>query len=163
MKRFRTILHPTDFSPGSDAAFRYACDLARDYDARMVVVHVLDAGAPIVADGVILPSGLDELRDLARRQLEAVGPANPTIRAECALREGPATSEIVDAATEFRADLIVMGTHGRTGFGRLLLGSVTEEVLRKAPCPVLTVKATAPSKAGKPADRTAPAAATSGI
>lgn len=151
MKRIRTILHPTDFSAGSNAAFRYACDLARDSDARLVILHALDAGAPIVADGVILPSGLDELRELARRQLAAFGSADPTIRAGYALREGPVTAEILGAAGELKADLIVMGTHGRTGIGRLFLGSVAEEVLRKAPCPVLMVKATAPAKADRPA------------
>jgi nucleotide-binding universal stress UspA family protein len=144
MTRFRTILHPTDFSPGSAAAFDYACDLARDYDARLIVLHAVGPIIPVGADGVIVSPDLDELREIARKQLDAIRPANPTVRVERANREGPSTQAILEAAAEFRADLIVMGTHGRTGFRRLVLGSVTEEVLRKAPCPVMTVRAPAP-------------------
>jgi nucleotide-binding universal stress UspA family protein len=145
MARLRTILHPTDFSPGSAAAFAYARDLARDSGARLIVLHVLDAGVPMVAEGVVLPSNLDELREAAWRGLDAVHPADSAVRFERILREGPTVAEILDAARGLGADLIVMGTHGRTGLGRLLLGSVTEEVLRKAPCPVLTVKDQAPA------------------
>jgi nucleotide-binding universal stress UspA family protein len=82
--------------------------------------------------------------------LDAIRPANPTVRVERALREGPFTQVILEAALEFRADLIVMGAHGRTGFRRLILGSVAEEVLRKAPCPVLTVKVPVAAAAGRP-------------
>jgi nucleotide-binding universal stress UspA family protein len=145
MTRFRTILHPTDFSPGSAAAFNYACDLARDSDALLVVLHAFGPILPVGTDGVIVCPDVDELRVIARKQLDAIRPANPTVRIERAVREGPSTQVILEAALEFRADLIVMGTHGRTGFRRLVLGSVTEEVLRKAPCPVLTVKASVPA------------------
>ena len=141
MTRFRTILHPTDFSPGSAAALEYACDLARDCGARLVVVYAMGPVVPIAAEGVILSSDLNELRELARKQLEAVRPADPNARMERVFREGPAATVILDAADEFEADLIVMGTHGRTGFRRLVLGSVAEEVVRKSLCPVLTVKA----------------------
>jgi universal stress protein A len=153
MAKFRTILHPTDFSPGSAAAFEYACDLARDYDARVVVLHAFGPVVPVGAEGVIISPDLDELRAIARQEIDALRPTNPTVRMERAVREGPSTQAILDAAEEFRADLIVMGTHGRSGFRRLVLGSVTEEVLRKAPCPVLTVKAPAPaaSRSGTPA------------
>lgn len=145
MARFRTILHPTDFSPGSAAAFAYACDLARDYDARLVVLHAFAPAVPIAAEGVILSADLDELRALARRELDAIRPTDPTVRVERVVREGPTTPVVLDAVKEFGADLLVMGTHGRTGFRRVVLGSVAEEVLRKAPCPVLTVKAQAPA------------------
>jgi len=144
MAQFRTILHPTDFSPGSAAAFGVACDLARDYDARLVVLHAFGPVVPIAAEGVIISPDLGELREVARKELDAIRPPNPAIRLERAVREGPSTQAILDAAREFQADLIVMGTHGRTGFRRLLLGSVTEEVLREAPCPVLTVRAQVP-------------------
>ena len=141
MARFHTILHPTDFSPGSAAAFAAACDLARDYEARLVVLHAFGPVVPVGAEGVILSTDLDELRAIARQELDAVRPANPTVRVERVVREGPSTQVILEAAKEFGADLIVMGTHGRTGVRRLVLGSVTEEVLRQARCPVLTVKA----------------------
>jgi universal stress protein A len=153
MKHFRTILHPTDFSPGSDAAFRYACDLAVDYDARLVVVYAQGPVIPMGAEGVVISPDPDELRAVGEAQLSGIRPANPAVRIERAYREGPAPGAILDVAAESKADLIVMGTHGRSGVGRLLLGSVAEEVLRKAPCPVLTVKATAPPKATKPAGK----------
>src|SRR5262249_48385290 len=131
-------------SPGSAAAFDYACDLARDYDARLIVLHAVGPIVPVAADGMIVSPPLDELREIARKQLDAIRPANPALRVERAARAGPSRQAILEAAAEFRADLIVMGTHGRTGFRRLVLGSVTEEVLRKAPCPVLTVKVPVP-------------------
>jgi nucleotide-binding universal stress UspA family protein len=151
MARFRTVLHPTDFSPGSAPAFAVACDLARDYDARLVVLHALRPVVPVGAEAVYVSSEITELSAIAQKELSAVRPTNPTVRVERVLRDGMSTQVILQAAQEFRADLIVMGTHGRTGFRRLLLGSVTEEVLRKAPCPVLTVKAPAPA-ASRPAE-----------
>ena len=163
MKSIRTILHPTDFSAGSNAAFRYACDLARDYDAALIVLHTLDLGAPIAFEGELLPSAADELRAQAEKQLDALSPPGPAVRLERVLREGPSSATIVDFAGEMKADVIVMGTHGRTGIGRLFLGSVAEEVLRKAPCPVLTVKAVAPAKADNSAGRTASASAWAGV
>ena len=162
MKRIRTILHPTDFSPGSDAAFQFACDLALDYYARLIVVYVQGPVVPIAAEGVLVSNNPLELREVAERQLDAIRPANAAVRFERIYREGPATSEILAAAAEYNADLIVMGTHGRSGIGRLLLGSVTEEVLRKAPCPVLTVKAQKPVKSTKSGRRTAVAPSANG-
>jgi nucleotide-binding universal stress UspA family protein len=141
MTKLRTILHPTDFSPSSAAAFEYACDLARDCKARLVVVYAMGPIVPIGSEGVIISSNLDELRALACKELEAVRSADPSIRIGHVVREGPAAAAILAAVNEFDADLIVMGTHGRTGFRRLMLGSVAEEVLRNATCPVLTVKA----------------------
>ncbi|HEX3150079.1 MAG TPA: universal stress protein [Gemmataceae bacterium] len=141
MKKLRTILHPTDFSSSSAAAFDYACQLAGDCKARLVVVYVMGPIVPIASEGVIISSNIDELRALARKELDAVRPSDPAIRLEHVLREGPAAATILAAVQEFNADLIVMGTHGRTGFRRLVLGSVAEEILRKATCPVLTVKA----------------------
>jgi nucleotide-binding universal stress UspA family protein len=138
--QFHTILYPTDFSPGSASALRYACALARDCDARLVVVHALEPAVAMVGEAALVPSDLAELRDAAKKQLDALQPTDPSVRMERVFREGPAPAVILDVADEFKADLIVMGTHGRTGLKRLLMGSVAELVLRKAPCPVLTVK-----------------------
>lgn len=149
MKRFRTILHPTDFSPGSAAAFQVACDLAKEYDGKVIVIFAMGSVVPIAADGVILSSNFDELRLLAEKELDAIRPTDPAVRFERVFRKGPATAVILEAADEYDADIIVMGTHGRTGFRRLVLGSVTEEVLRNALCPVLTVKSPV-SRAAKP-------------
>jgi nucleotide-binding universal stress UspA family protein len=161
MAKFRTILHPTDFSPGSAAAFAYACDLARDYDARLIVLHAFGPVVPMGDEGIVVSNNVDDLRVCARNQLDAIRPPNPTVRLEPVVRDGASTQAILDAAREFKADLIVMGTHGRTGLRRVVLGSVTEEVLREAPCPVLTVKAPA-AAARRPID-TAAAFAGAGI
>lgn len=148
MKRFHVILHPTDFSPGSAQAFRYACDLARDYDIRLVVLHVVQPTTPMVVDGVVIPDEKTETDDAAWKQLDAMRPEGSSVRLEKQLREGPAVLTIIEAAHDLQADLIVMGTHGRTGFGRFVIGSVAEEVVRKASCPVLTVKTEKPRTAG---------------
>jgi nucleotide-binding universal stress UspA family protein len=137
---FHTILYPTDFSPGSVEAFRYACALARDCDARLVVVHALEPAVAMVGEAALVPTDINELREVAQKQLDAVQPTDPSVRIERVFREGPAPAVILDVADEFRADLIVMGTHGRTGLKRLLMGSVAEMVLRRARCPVLTVR-----------------------
>jgi nucleotide-binding universal stress UspA family protein len=140
MKRIHTILHPTDFSPGSAAAFDYACDLARDYDAKLIVVFAVGLGVPIAPSGMVMPQDIIELRTQAENQLNELKPQGSAIRLDRVIRDGPAPAVILDAADEFAVDLIVMGTHGRTGFRRLVLGSVAEEVVRRAPCPVLLVK-----------------------
>jgi nucleotide-binding universal stress UspA family protein len=138
MTTIRRILHPTDFSERSECAFRVACALARDYGAPLLVLHVCSPfviyGSSVAVE--VTPSHLDAC--LARlRQMET---HDPRVRIEHRLVEGDAGTEILRVARENGCDLIVMGTHGRTGLGRLLMGSVAEEVVRKAPCSVLTVK-----------------------
>jgi len=140
MTRFHTILCPTDFSPTAAHAFEYAADLARAYDARLVVLHAFFPAVLGEQTTAYMPDEVRTHRAAARQQLDGLRPADPAVRVEWLLREAPDVQAILDAAAELKADLIVMGTHGRTGFRRLVLGSVTEEVLRKAPCPVLTVK-----------------------
>jgi nucleotide-binding universal stress UspA family protein len=139
MLPIRVILHPTDFSARSRSAFRLAQALARDHGARLLVVHV---GMPLVVFGEgVLPVD-DETNTLAlRRQLGEVRASAPEVRLErrLILAEDPARA-IVRLAAEEPCDLIVMGTHGRTGLRRALLGSFAEQVMRKAPCPVLTVR-----------------------
>jgi nucleotide-binding universal stress UspA family protein len=133
-----TILFPTDLLENAERAFPLACSLARDCGARIVVLHVTPP-----------PLGHDEL-DARRHPEEYYGalwealrevqaPAND-VRVEHRLEEGDASKRILEVAQEVQAGLIVMGTHGRTGLGRLLLGSVAEQVLRRAVCPVLTVR-----------------------
>jgi nucleotide-binding universal stress UspA family protein len=134
----RTILHPTDFSERSAAAFRLACSLARDHGATLIVLHVT-APDVYLADGMYIPLPPGQRLDLKRR-LEELRPEEGDVRVEHRLVEGGPAPEILKVAAEVPCDLVVMGTHGRTGLGRLLMGSVAEEVVRKAPCPVLTVK-----------------------
>ena len=139
MLAIHTIVHPTDFSEQSEHAFRLACSLARDYGARLIIVHV--AEAPIIAYGEgVVPPNPEELRAAAREQLEQFQAPYANVRVERRLEEGDAAGEILRVAEEVHADLIVMGTHGRTGLERLLMGSVAEKVVRGAVCPVVTTK-----------------------
>jgi nucleotide-binding universal stress UspA family protein len=136
----QTILHATDYSDRCEAAFRVACSLAKDHAARVIAVHVPE---PIAVPAGMAPSpalptgyrgGLEER--LRRFQLLA-----PEVKVEGRVEEGEPVTGIVNAARATDCDLIVMGTQGRTGLGRLHLGSVAENVLRTAPCPVVTVNA----------------------
>jgi nucleotide-binding universal stress UspA family protein len=149
MMHFHTILHPTDFSSNSVCALRYASALARDCDAKLVVIHALEPAVAMVGEAALVPYDLEELRKAAQKQLDELEIADQTVNVERFLRDGPAPTVILDAADEFVADLIVMGTHGRTGLNRLLMGSVAEMILRRAPCPVLTVKEPAASVRSK--------------
>jgi len=139
MTPIKTILHPTDFSERSAYAYQLACALARDYGARLILLHV--AALPTVAygDGIapVEPEGYwEELR----KKLYRLAPG-PKIVTEHRFEEGHAATVILEVAKEDQADLIVMGTHGRRGLQRLLMGSIAEEVMRRAACPVLTVRA----------------------
>jgi nucleotide-binding universal stress UspA family protein len=139
---FQTILHPTDFSPAAEQAFPVACSLARDHNARLIVLHSVP---PASFDfGELAPHECPE--GYARRlwqDVRRLTHADPRLRdldIESELVDGDPVRMILAKAEEFHCDLIVMGTHGRTGLSRLLVGSVAEAVMRKAPCPVLTVK-----------------------
>jgi nucleotide-binding universal stress UspA family protein len=144
MLSIQTILHPTDFSTYSAYAFALACALARDYGARLVVVHVAMPPVIVYGEGVVPPDP-EANRDRLRERLQQVVPQEPAVPVEHRLADGNAAAEILRLAEELHVDLVVMGTHGRTGLGRLLMGSVAEQVLRKASCPVLTVKTPQPS------------------
>jgi nucleotide-binding universal stress UspA family protein len=139
----RTILHPTDLSENSAYAFELACTLARDYGAHLIVLHIMERPAAEYS-GVMTappPPGLSaEERRIAREKLAEVTPPDATIPIEHLLVEGDPAALILKVAEERHCDLIAMGTHGRRGLTRLLMGSVAEQVLRSAVCPVLTVK-----------------------
>jgi nucleotide-binding universal stress UspA family protein len=139
------ILHPSDFSPASTVAFTKAVELARKDDAELVLVHVLTPVAPLIGEAYVSPKTFDEIQQSSReqgeRQLEALAAkARKGIRVQAVLAEGVAWQEITRLAKARRADLIVMGTHGRGGLAKLFLGSVAERVVATAPCPVMTVR-----------------------
>jgi len=140
MSRTRTILHPTDFSENARYAFQTACAMARENKATLVVLHVM---MPAVSPLLQEPRP-DPLRSAESQEPVAhfpwPQPSDPQIRVEHRVAEGNSAEEILRLAELLSCDLIVMGTHGRTGLGRFLTGSVAEEVLRKAVCPVLVVK-----------------------
>ena len=147
MTRISRIVVPTDFSPASDAALDYARDLARQFGASIDLVHVFDdpfTSGAFVGDGtVMMPVELrDALEKHAREQLETRNAAHAGTLpgSSTAFLMGAPAKRIVERAKEDKADLIVMGTHGRSGLGHLLIGSVAERVVRTATCPVLTTR-----------------------
>lgn len=159
MVRFQQILCPTDLSDASGPALRYAAAIAAWYEARLTVLHVVptfDAiqippGALGETVQVVYPSSRDDVTATMQRQMEATGSAavNPALEAEA----GDTLDTIVDRALTLPADLLVIGTHGRSGFNRLLFGSIAEQVLHRASCPVLTVPPHAPTTATVTFDR----------
>ena len=135
-----TILHPTDFSDRSQCAFDLACRLARESGARLIILHVIQP-PPFITHGE-MAKALQQAEGYRRElneKLHNLRCGDPTVAMEYRLKDGEPVAEILRAATQSECDLIVLGTHGRTGIRRLLLGSVAEQVLRRAGCPVLTV------------------------
>jgi nucleotide-binding universal stress UspA family protein len=144
MTLFKKILVATDFSPHAAAALRLACDLAKQGEAALCLVHVYDPlpfalpeGASIYDLATLARLREDLGKQLAMAQRTAL--EQGVRQLETKLVEGQAQREIVRAAEAWGAQLIVTGTHGRTGMAHLLLGSVAERVARKAPCPVIVV------------------------
>lgn len=140
------ILVPTDFSKHSQNALKYAAAFVDKFGAQLHLLHVVQDLAIFIPDMVtvappITPS-LEQMTSAVRAAFERLIQENHlekfTIQRE--VRQGNPFYEIVRYAKEADVDLIVMGTHGHTGLAHMLLGSVTEKVVRKAPCPVLTVR-----------------------
>jgi nucleotide-binding universal stress UspA family protein len=138
MSPIHTILHPTDFSLQSENAFNFASSLARSHKSRLIVLHVRESPAAVCGEFGSLPVEREPIEPLRDKLIRLHSP--DSIAVEHHLKEGDPAREILAAAREFKADLIVLGTHGRTGLSRLLMGSVAEQVVRKAPCPVLSIK-----------------------
>ncbi len=136
---YKKILFATDFSPASDAALKYATSLARDSGATLLTLHVEEVPTPYAGGEMLLPQPEYPNPEI-RRMLDAVVPADKSVRYEHHLVLGTAAEDIVRVAAEQEADLIIIGTHGRTGLKRVLMGSVAEAVMRRATCPVLTLK-----------------------
>lgn len=152
------ILHPTDFSTNSQNAWHLACALARDHGAEVSLVHVNLLPTMAYGEfGAVPPETYD--KEVLSNQLGQIEAADRSLTIHRFILEGEPAEEIVRFAKEHECDLIVMGTHGRTGLGRLLMGSVAENVVRRAPCPVLTVKEPMPQAATMTAAEFKPAAA----
>lgn len=134
------ILFPTDFSPASESALGWATSLARDTGARLLIVHVEEPPTPYVAGEYAIPEATTPAQNELAKLLAHVVPSDESVTYEHRLLLGDPAPEIVQLAKEENADLIVMGTHGRTGLSRLLMGSVAEHVVRRAACPVLTIR-----------------------
>jgi nucleotide-binding universal stress UspA family protein len=147
MAAIRRILHATDFSPASRPAFLRAVELARANRAQLIALHVMTPPVLYTPDGYALPqtytSLLADMRAAAQKQLDRLVAAAKArgVRARGLLLEGLPHDRIARAARSIRADLLVIGTHGRTGLARLFLGSVASRVIASATCPVLSVRA----------------------
>ena len=146
MIRIKNVLVATDFSEPSTVALEYGREIARTYDATLHVIHVTeDLRWRFAADGTpTFPTGAQEdFEAAARARLDAIlnDEDRTQLRARAVVNTAVNTPEAIVAYSKAEAiDVIVMGTHGRSGFTHVLLGSVAERVVRLAPCPVLTVR-----------------------
>ena len=143
MNAIRTILHPTDFSDSSQYALEMACMLAREQKARLLLLHVVPRlqpkeGVPRMEDKYEFE--LRRYQDETQAKLRSLAMSDSTIQIERLQREGEVADVILRVAGETSCDLIVLGSHGRTGQQRLLMGATSEMILRDATCPVLLVK-----------------------
>ena len=145
MISLKRILLATDFSEHARVALRYAAALAQAFDSEVVLLHVLEtvdllAQLPPTGEAYIPPDFSELQEQHAREQIEKLIAESGIQRVRYVFRRGSAFVEIVTSAREENAELIVIGTHGRGMLAHMLLGSVAERVVRKAPCPVLTVR-----------------------
>lgn len=139
MALFEKILAATDFGRSSERAVALATDLAIAHDASVSLVHAYSVAVPIYP--VAIPPPVDEVRDAASAAMERAlhGLRGRVAKLDGFVRHGDAWTEIIAAADEIGADLIVMGTHGYRGVSRFFLGSVADKVVRSSPIPVLIV------------------------
>ena len=143
---FRKILVATDFSPASEPALKQAARLARSSKAELLIAHAYEPPSPLQIDGYVAPWIYNEWEGTLRKEAElALSPlveeaCEQGVSARFVVLKGAPFKAITDAAEAEHADLVVMGTHGRTGLSRLVLGSVAARVAASAPCPVLTVR-----------------------
>ena len=146
MIKMGSILHPTDFSDSSKHALDYAVSFAREFGGKLYLLHVIEeVPSTMYFDMLQTPPLAEVLADIEEQAAKALeGLLTPDMSegldVECLIREGVPFLEIIRCAKELNVDMIVCGTHGRTGLKHVLFGSVAEKVVRKAPCPVLSVR-----------------------
>jgi nucleotide-binding universal stress UspA family protein len=146
MIKLTKILYPTDFSESSLEALKYAVSFAREFKAKLVLMHVVNE--QIFSEGLSLPRATapealeQELTAEATRQIRMLIPASELagLQLEQVILRGMPFLEIIRYAKANAVDLIVIGTHGRSGMEHIIFGSTAEKVVRKAPCPVLSVR-----------------------
>jgi len=148
--RISRVLVPTDFSAASDEALEYARTLAEGFDASLYLLHVVEdfsLNGGLISEsylGVSPEARATAVADARERLAHRITRRDrELLHARSEIIVGATADTIADYAESLRIDLIVMGTHGRTGFAHILIGSVAETVVRTAPCPVLTVHARA--------------------
>ncbi len=142
---FKTILFATDFSEGSDFAFKSALSLARKFDSKLLIVHIINE--PVDLRGFYVPHiSFDKLEEEIEQGAEKLMEQfcrthlQDYSNYETFVLPGIPYDEIIKNAVQFNADLIVLGTHGRTGLDHVLFGSTAEKVVRKSPIPVMTIR-----------------------
>ncbi|KIH76959.1 Nucleotide-binding universal stress protein, UspA family [Geoalkalibacter ferrihydriticus] len=147
MKDLKTVLYATDFSESSDFAFEFALTLAKKFDARLLLVHVVNE--PVDLRGFYVPHISfdkleEEIQEGAKKMMEKFCRKHLSDYSnyETFVLPGIPYDEIIKKGEEEQADLIVMGTHGRTGLDHVLFGSTAEKVVRKSPIPVMTIRVT---------------------
>jgi nucleotide-binding universal stress UspA family protein len=142
------ILFATDFSPCSAPAFRYAVEWAKVFDAQLTIFHGLSLQPGLDIDAGIAQRYLDEQRNVAQDHLaQLLAEARQHVpQTSIEIRTGLASTQICDVAREHKTDLIIIGTHGWTGFNLVLFGSVAERVIQRAPCPVLSIPDRSPEE-----------------
>lgn len=145
MLTITTILHPTDFSEHSKYALEVASALAHDLGAKLEILHVVPSRTPLQGDPMAI-SATDYQEELKlyqeemKAKLHEQQAPDPFVRVKHVLKEGHVAAEIIRTAQEQSCDMVVLGTHGRSEPEKKVMGSVAEEVSRKAPCPVVTVR-----------------------
>ena len=144
MISIKNILCPIDYSVYSEKALKYAIEFAEKYNAKLYLMHVLDIRIYDITDpelynvNVIDKETINKLRERLHKCISEDTRKN--IEVETLVIEGVPFAEIIKKAREYKVDLIVLGTHRRTGLSHAIMGSVAEKVVRKAPCPVLTIR-----------------------
>ena len=139
----KEIVVPVDFSPTSDRALDYAVDFAKKVGARLTLVHAYELPVYGFPDGALVASAEVAGRILSSAQaglLAAIEKRKDSgVEMRSILRDGPPAEEVAAVAKQVHADMVILGTHGRTGLRRAIMGSVAEEVIRACECPVLAI------------------------
>lgn len=143
--QIKTILFPTDFSNGARAAMDHAISLARDYNAKLVLLYVIQdisIAEWYIPSSISVTDLVEDMQKSAMREMDKwYAEVSAIVKdADKMVVRGVPFVEIIKTAKDRNADMIVIGTHGRTGIDHMLFGSTAEKVVRKAPCPVLTVR-----------------------
>ncbi|MFN3530915.1 MAG: universal stress protein [Candidatus Brocadia sp.] len=144
MINIKNILCPIDYSVYSEMALKYAIEFAEKYEAKLYLMHVLDIRVYDISDPDLYNVSIvdtETIEKLRERLLRCVNEdTKGRIPVEAIIIQGVPFAEIIKASRDYKIDLIVLGTHGRTGLSHAIMGSVAEKVVRKAPCPVLTIR-----------------------
>jgi nucleotide-binding universal stress UspA family protein len=143
--QIKSILFPTDFSEGSSQALQYAVDMTKKYGAKLYVVHVIydiAKGTGWYVPHVSMDQMYKDIQEGAKKELEKFGVEGlgEVKDIERTVLTGVPHEEVMNFAKKNKIDLIIMGTHGRKGIDRILFGSTAAQIVRFAPCPVLTVR-----------------------